>query len=107
MANINRAYSPEQLAEVDRQYLVSLRSHPGYPVLLTLMEQACEEFATAVINADPANHDDVLAKQVMAKSAWTFFTKVQKRVEYEVSEAIAAQDPPEPELIGLTDIPTP
>lgn len=84
-----RQYSPEPLSERDRQDLVSIRHHPGYEVIRKVMEQEAETFTTALLNAK--SDDDILQAQRMAKAAWTFYLRVQKRIEFEVNEQIYLQ----------------
>lgn len=83
-----RAFSPEPLTNRDRQDLVSIKESPGYNVVLKLMEGECESFVTELLNTNPASEAEVIAKHRMAKMAWSFFIRFQKRIEFEVNEAV-------------------
>lgn len=81
-----RASSPEPLTNRDRQDLVSIREMPGYEVVIKLAEEECESFTTELINADAANETQIIARFRMAKAAWQFFIRLQKRIEFETNE---------------------
>lgn len=84
-----RQYIPEPLTEADRQDLLSIRHHPGYEVIRKVMEQEAETFTTSLLNAK--SDEEVLQAQRMAKAAWNFYLRVQKRIEFEVNEEIYKQ----------------
>ena len=83
---VSKQYIAEPLSERDRQDLVAIHKHPGYAVVLKVMEQEAEVFTTALINA--ASDEEILQAQRLARAAWQFYQKVQKRIDFEVNEQI-------------------
>lgn len=98
-----RASSPEPLSNRDRQDLVSVREMPGYDIIMKLAEEECESFATELINTNPANKEEVLARHSMTKSAWQFFLRLQKRIEFETNEVAVNLNPAQ----GVPDLDDP
>jgi hypothetical protein len=81
--------TPQQRAE-----LMMLRMNVGWPVLLDVLEMACIEQETSLINTDPADKSAVLANHRMAKAMWQAFEHMQDKVESELRshlESVANQ----------------
>jgi hypothetical protein len=89
----DRAFSPEKLQRIAR-----LALDPGYEDLLDIMEMACIEQETALINTPVEQMDRVLGEHCLAKAAWQFFTYIQKQVQnaYTQRTATDAYDAEEP-----------
>jgi hypothetical protein len=79
------------LTASQRAELYRLAESPGYQVLLDVMEMACVEQDTQLVNADPADPASVLAKHRMSKAFWQIFVAIQKKVEYEKGEYLGLQ----------------
>jgi len=63
-----------------REQLAQLYTDPRYEALLDVMERACISIETTHLNTPVGDPETVLGGHVMAKSAWLFFTYVQKHV---------------------------
>lgn len=61
--------------------LASFQNDPRYTALLDVMERGCIAQETALINADPADSEKVLAHHVLSKAMWQTFVWIQQRVE--------------------------
>jgi hypothetical protein len=82
----NLAGLKSKLSTGQQQALYQLSEHPGYAVLLDVMEMACIEQDTRLINTDAAKPEDVLNEHRMSKTFWQIFVAVQKKVAYEREE---------------------
>lgn len=80
-----------ELSTRARGLLASLVEEEGYQVLLDIMEMACIEFETVLLNTDPARHDAVLANHQQSRAAWQVFVSMQQRVKAEVQQLRRAQ----------------
>lgn len=60
--------------------LAQLALDPRYEALLDLMESACVELDTALINVPTGEPEAILGAHAVSKAAWLFFTYVQKQV---------------------------
>jgi len=69
-----------RVSEEHRQMLAALHKDARYEALLDLMERACISIDTALINAPIGNPEEILGAHAVSKSAWLFFTYVQKQV---------------------------
>ena len=81
------------LNEGERQGLFNLVQMPGYETLLDIMERACIQQETKLINADASDEVHVLAEHKMSKAFWQVFIAVQKEVQYQVNEFLGTRDP--------------
>ena len=79
----NTAGLRAQLNSTQRQALFQLTESAGYQVFLDIMEMACVEQDTRLVNSDPAHPETVLAEHRMSKAFWQIFVAVQKKIEYE------------------------
>lgn len=68
-----------------RTSLVQVRHMPGYEVLLDMMEKACIEQETKLINVDTGDEKQIVAEHRMSKAFWQVFVSMQKQVETEIS----------------------
>jgi hypothetical protein len=87
----NTAGLRSKLSVSQQGELYRLSEHPGYQVLLDVMEMACVEQDTRLINTDAANPEAVLTEHRMSKAFWQIFVAIQKKVEYERGEFLGAQ----------------
>ena len=71
------------LQSVQRRNLYNLIRSEIYPDVLDVMEMACIETETRLINTDPADEAAVLANHRMAKAAWQIFTFMQEKIHFE------------------------
>jgi len=60
--------------------LAQLALDPRYEALLDLMESACINLDTALINVPTGHPEEILGAHAVSKAAWLFFTWVQKAV---------------------------
>lgn len=74
------------LNETQRTHLLSVIQSPGYTVMLDIMERACLQQQTRMVNAPTDNDPMVLAEHKITKAMWGFFIAVQKNVEWEINE---------------------
>jgi len=85
----------QDLSTADRQDLTSVRTHPGYQVLLNIMEQICQVAETELLRLDPLRYSEaqIAAQQSTARAQRIFFERVQKRIEYEINENLGIPQP--------------
>ena len=81
-----------ELSQQDRQDLLSYSSSPGYQVMLNIMEQLCEAQETKHLQARGA--DEILDSHAETRAFRVFFERFQKRVNWEIGEAVGAPDNP-------------
>jgi hypothetical protein len=74
-----------ELEQAERAELAQMTLMPGYKVLHKLMRSQVDQFIVAMINADPAEPEDVLAKQVTMKAAAQFYQGITNRVNHETT----------------------
>lgn len=87
----NTAGTRSKLTGPQRQALFTLSESYGYQVLLDVMEMACIENDTNLINADGTDPELVLNLHRMSKARWQIFVAIQKKVEYERGEYLGQQ----------------
>lgn len=80
----------ERLIPAERAALLQIRHTDGYEVLLDIMEKACVEQETRLINLDVSEEPRILAEHKMAKAFWQVFVALQTKVEVEISIHLAA-----------------
>jgi hypothetical protein len=90
-----------ELRPIQRRNLMSLRHSEVWDDLLDLMEMACIEKETELINTDSADEKQVLARHVVAKTMWVTFVYMQQRIDAEIAVYMASIAPqpigPEPD----------
>lgn len=90
-----------ELRPIQRRNLMSLRHSEVWDDLLDLMEMACIEKETELINTDPADKEQVLARHIVAKTMWVTFAHMQERIDVEIALYTASITPqpirPEPD----------
>lgn len=64
----------------EKEAMAQLYTDPRYEFLLNVMERACIELETAHFNTSVGDPEGILGGHALAKSAWLFFTWVQKSV---------------------------
>jgi hypothetical protein len=83
-----------KLTPQQRNELMMIRMNLGWPTLLDVLEMACIEQETTLINTDPADVKAVLENHKMAKAMWQMFEHMQNVVEAELRshmESVANQ----------------
>jgi hypothetical protein len=70
------------LSQADRVALVGLTTHPGFRVLIQMMESACKDAYTKVIQCDPTKEADVLALQKEARAASAFSNLLLRAINW-------------------------
>ena len=80
------------LNEANRGHLIALLGMPGFEVLQQILEEEVEQFKVDMINANPSNTQDILAKHALAKAAAVYYTKVIDRLNHEKLMFGARQD---------------
>lgn len=69
------------IAPDKKEMLAQLYDDPRYLALLDVMEMACISLETAHFNTSVGLPEEILGGHALAKSAWLFFTYVQKQVD--------------------------
>lgn len=85
-----------ELKPGDRALLHSLTQHPGYYVLLDVMERVCNEQQLVLINADHTNQNAVLEEHKKVQFGWQMFVMMQAKVEEEARRFVEGRDTPTP-----------
>lgn len=99
----NRFNPDLMLDHNERGLLAQLLSMPGYEVMHKVFRSEVDKFFVALINADPANTNEVVAKQITAKAAAQFYTAITGRLKNEVVDYVSSA-PRLPEVIrDITD----
>lgn len=70
----------------EKQALFNLVNSPAWPVLLDVLERACIQQETRLINCDVADEKAVLAEHRMSKAYWQIFVAMQKYVHQAARE---------------------
>lgn len=78
-----RAFRKVQLTPAQRGDLFTLRQSPGFTALLDMMEMACVEQESNLINVPATEPDTVLAEHRLSKAFWQVFIHFQKKVQIE------------------------
>ena len=87
---MDNRFNPDlQLEHNERGLLAQLLSMPGYQVMHKVFRSEVDKFFVALINADPAQANEVLAKQITAKAAAQFYTAITERLQNEVVDYMA------------------
>lgn len=89
------APKPRDLTDADRQDLTSIRTHPGYQVILSIIEQVCEAAETKHFQMSPLSYTDaqIAASHNEARAMRLGFERIQKRIEYEINEGLGLPQP--------------
>lgn len=95
------------MTDQDRAALTGLKGHPGWEVLIKIMEAECERKKLDMVDVDPADHNAVLAAHAVARSAYEFYTRVVKAVDHQIAEFKAKTQPVSQEEAELQSILTP
>jgi hypothetical protein len=88
-----------EIAAPEKEQLAQLYLDPRYDALLDVMERACIQLDTALVNAPTGEPESVLGAHCVSKAGWLFFTYVQKQVLtcYNIrTDEDAAKDTQEP-----------
>ena len=105
MALTNGKMLCRDLNEVEMAYLSNLCQHPGFKVIVKMMEEACENATREVIQLDPVNTDDYEHKlailQLTARATNSFCSSFLKSVEVHANRAFADEQEKEAEAIML------
>lgn len=97
-------FNPElELQHNERGLLAQLLSMPGYQVMHKVFRAEVDKFFVALINADPAEAQQVLAKQITAKAAAMFYTAITARLQREVAGYIESIPNTHEPVRDLTD----
>jgi hypothetical protein len=87
----NTAGLRSKLGVEQQAALFRLSEHPGYQVLLDVIEMACVEQDTRLINTDASTPEAVLTEHRMSKAFWQIFVAIQKKIEFERGEYLGLQ----------------
>lgn len=96
-----------RLSHGERAQLAAIVPHPGFHIYQRLMRSEVDKFIVAMINANPAEPQEVLTKHLLAKSAAQFLEGVSHRVTEEVEQythAPRATDKPKDITEGILDL---
>ena len=78
-----------ELSHAERMSLAGLVNHPGYQVLLDVMEREREKEVTALLKTSPADHNAIIGAHNTARAYAVFVERLQKTVNFEINEALA------------------
>lgn len=70
-----------------RRHLYELVQHPGYPVLLEMMELRCVIQDAKLLAVPNGERDHVIAEHAISFAMWEFFGGLQAQVKFECAEA--------------------
>lgn len=82
----------ERLSPAQRSALLQIRYTPGYEAILDVMEMACIEQETRLINVEVDKPETIVAEHRMAKAFWQVFTAVQKKIEAEINAQLRIEE---------------
>ena len=68
------------ISNEERAHLAQLAMDPRYESLLSVMERACIQLDTAMINCSSGEPESVLGAHCVSKAGWLLFTYFQKQV---------------------------
>jgi|ERR1039458_1800836 hypothetical protein len=71
------------LTDDERGVLSASVKQRGFEIMQRVMEDQVRKFNFALINADPANQDSVLAAHYLAKAVAQFYTSLMEKIENE------------------------
>lgn len=96
------------LNDVQRGLLYAVAQHPGWNTVLTVMEDACIQQEVNLINVDSADVERIKAEHAITKAMWLFYTRLQKKILFEVNEMFSQQpgfvrNPEEQEIAEILD----
>jgi hypothetical protein len=63
--------------------LLAILKHPGYEVLKRIFESEIDRMQIDLLNTEPTNRDEILAKHNIAKAAAMFYARILQRIENE------------------------
>lgn len=86
----------QALTEAELAMLSELSMDPRYQVLLDVMERACIEQETALINCPVEQPERILGEHAVSQAAWKFFTYIQRQVQNAHIHRTGIQAEPEP-----------
>ena len=103
-----REFSPViELDHSERALLTQTVNTEGYRIMHRVIRSEVDKLFVDLINADPSEHKDVLAKHNLAKSAAVFYTQITDRINYETIQytaALRATDTPKDATENVLDI---
>jgi hypothetical protein len=83
--------------ELEQVHLADLYQDARYESLLNLMERACIELETGHFNTPLNDPEGILGGHILCKSAWLFFTYIQKWVQNSYHSRAATEEVPQVE----------
>lgn len=84
---MEHSFNPDlRLDHGDRALLGQLTVMPGYKIMHRIFRSEVDKFFVALINADPAEPEQVVSKQLTAKAAAMFYEQVTNRINEEVMQ---------------------
>lgn len=82
-----------ELGRAEQAQLVQTYHSEGYRIMHRIMRAEVDKFIVAMVNANPADREEVLARHQMAKAAAQFFEGVTRKINEEVTQYTAAPTP--------------
>lgn len=88
---MNTQFNPElELDHQERGLLTQVTTMPGYLIMHRIFRSEIDKFFVKLLNADPANGNEVVAAQLTAKAAAQFYEGVNKRINEEIVQYLGA-----------------
>lgn len=101
---MDNRFNPDlQLEHSERGLLAQLLSMPGYHVMYRVFRAEVDKFFVAVINANSAKAEEVVAAQITAKAAAMFYEGVTQRLNREVSGYIESIPNNNEQVVDITE----
>lgn len=76
----------------ERAQLAGFYNQPGFQVLQNIFESQISQLQIDMINANPVNKEDVLAKHNLAKAAAVFYDRCIKFINDEIRNHVAVEE---------------
>lgn len=85
----------------EKEHLAQLAMDPRYAAVLNVMERACIELDTALINVSTGDPEAILGAHAVSKAGWLFFVYVQRQVQNALYARTGEEEPERPSLEDL------
>lgn len=79
----------------DMQQLMSILNMPGYAIMTRIFESEIDQMQVDMMNADPTNEKEVLAKHNLALAAGMFYQRVINRLHNDKEQFNAIKNAPQ------------
>jgi hypothetical protein len=95
MSNPSSDVQAFELTQTDRIALVGLTTHPGFRVLTSMMDAACQRMSAKVLQCDRTNRDEMIVLADEARAANVFVNLLRQAINWHVKCENVTKKPPE------------